>query len=62
VCFYPEADEVLERIGELYAIKAEAKRATPEERSAVLAALRANESKPAIDEIRSWLVTSTPLP
>jgi len=47
--FYPEAGEVLEWIGQLYAIEAEAKRASPEERLAVLAALRAKEAKPVID-------------
>ena len=60
--FYPEAGGVLERIGELYAIDAEAKRASPEERLAVLAALRAKESKPVIDEIRTWLMTQRALP
>ena len=60
--FYPEAGEILERIGQLYAIEAEAKRASPEERLAVLAALRAKESKPVIDEIRTWLMTQRALP
>jgi Transposase IS66 family len=41
---YPEAGEMIGRIGQLYAIEAEAKRASPEER---LAALRAKQSKPA---------------
>jgi hypothetical protein len=56
---YPEASEILDRIGQLYAIEAEAKRASPEER---LAALRAEESKPVIDEIRTWLMTQRALP
>jgi len=60
--FYPEAGEILERIGQLYAIDAEAKRASPEERLAVLAALRTKESKPVIDEIRIWLMTQRALP
>jgi hypothetical protein len=60
--FYPEAGEILERIGQLYAIDAEAKRASPEERLAMLAALRAKESKPVIDEIRRWLMTQRVLP
>ena len=34
---YPEAGEILDRIGHLYAIEAEAKRASPEERLATLA-------------------------
>ena len=42
---YPEAGEILDRIGQLYAIEAEAKRASPEERLAVLAVSRAKESK-----------------
>ncbi len=60
--FYPEAGHVLERIGQLYAIEAEAKRASPEERLATLAALRAKQSKPVIDEIRTWLMTQRALP
>jgi transposase len=60
--FYPGAGEVLERIGQLYAIEAEAKRASPGQRLAVLAALRAKESKPVIDEIRTWLMTQRALP
>jgi transposase len=60
--FYPEAGEILERIGQLYAIDAEAKRASPEERLATLAALRAKQSKPVIDEIRTWLMTQRALP
>jgi transposase len=60
--FYPEAGEILERIGQLYAVDAEAKRASPEERLAVLAALRAEQSKPVLDEIRTWLMTQRALP
>ena len=60
--FYPEAGDVVERIGQLYAIQAEAKRASPEERLARLAALRAKQSKPVIDEIRTWLMTQRALP
>jgi len=59
---YPEAGEILDRIGQLYAIEAEAKRASPEERLATLAALRAKESKPVLDEIRTWLITQRALP
>jgi hypothetical protein len=54
---YPEASEMLDRIGQLYATEAEAKRASPEERLATLAALRAKQSKPVLDEIRTWLMT-----
>ncbi len=43
---------MVDRIGQLYAIEAEAKRASPEERLATLAALRAEQSKPVLDEIR----------
>ncbi len=46
---------MVDRIGQLYAIEAEAKRASPEERLARLAALRAKQSKPVLDEIRTWL-------
>ncbi len=59
---YPEASEILDRIGQLYAIEAEAKRASPEERLARLAALRAKQSKPVVDEIRNWLMTQRALP
>ncbi len=59
---YPEASEILDRIGQLYAIEAEAKRASPEERLATLAALRAEQSKPVLDEIRTWLMTQRALP
>jgi hypothetical protein len=54
---YPEAREVLDRIGQLHAIEAEAKPRSPEERLAGLAALRAKQSKPVLDEIRTWLMT-----
>ncbi len=50
------------RSGQLYAIEAEAKRASAEERLARLAALRAKQSKPVIDEIRRWLMTQRALP
>jgi transposase len=59
---YPEASEILDRIGQLYAIEAEAKRASPEERLATLAALRTKQSKPILDEIRKWLMTQRALP
>jgi transposase len=59
---YSEASEILDRIGQLYAIEAEAKRASPEEHLARLAALRAKQSKPVIDEIRTWLMTQRALP
>jgi hypothetical protein len=60
--FYPEASEILDRIAQLYAIEAEAKRASPEERLAGLAALRAKQSKSVLDEIRTWLMTQRALP
>jgi transposase len=53
---------ILDRIGQLYAMEAEAKRASPEERLATLAALRAKQSKPVLDEIRTWLMTQRALP
>jgi len=59
---YPEASAILDRIGQLYAIEAEAKRASPEERLATLAALRAKQSKRAMDGIRTWLMTQRALP
>ena len=59
---YPEAGEMVDRIGQLYAIDAEAKRESPEERLATVAALRAEQSKPVLDEIRTWLMTQRALP
>ncbi len=53
---------MVDRIGQLYAIETEAKRASPEERLATLAALRAKQSKPVLDEIRTWLMTQRALP
>ena len=41
---YPEAGEMVDRIGQLYAIEAESKRSSPEERLATLAALRAKQA------------------
>jgi len=49
-------------LGGLYAIEAEAKRASPEERLATLAALRAKQPKPVIDEVRTWLMTQRARP
>jgi transposase len=49
-------------MGQLYAIEVEAKRASPGERLATLAGLRAKQSKPALDEIRTWLMTQRTLP
>ena len=59
---YPEAGKMVDRIGQLYAIEAEAKRASPEERLATLAVLRAEQSKLVLDEIRTWLMTQRALP
>jgi len=60
--FYPEAGEILECIGQLYAIDAEAKRASPEERLATLAAVRAKRSKPVVNENGRGLTGSPPRP
>ncbi len=43
-------------------VEAEAKQTSPEERLATLAALRADQSKPVLDEIRTWLMTQRALP
>jgi transposase len=59
---YPETGEILDRIGQLYAIEVEAKRASPEERLVTLAALRAEQSRPILVEIRTWLMTKRALP
>ncbi len=59
---YPEAGAMIDRIAQLYAIETEAKRASPEERLATLAALRAKQSKPVLDEIRTWLMMQRALP
>jgi hypothetical protein len=54
---YPEASEILDRIGQLCAIEAKAKQTSPEEGLATRAALRAKPSKAVLDEIRTWLMT-----
>ena len=53
---------MIDRIAQLYAVEAEAKRASLEERLATLAALRAEQSKPLLDEIRTWMMTQRALP
>ncbi len=53
---------MLDRIRQLYAIEEEAKRTSPEERLAALAALRAKQSKPVLNEIRTLLMSQRALP
>jgi transposase len=55
---YPEAGELITLIGKLYAIEAEAKRAGPGERLRK----RREQSKPVVDEIRTWLMGRQALP
>lgn len=59
---WPQAKEMLDRIGELYAIEAEASTLVGEERRARLALLRRERSRPVVDEIRTWLLSQATLP
>lgn len=59
---YPEVSEVLDLMGELYAIEARAREAPPDQRDARRAELRAEESKPVTDRILTWLRAQKPIP
>ena len=53
----PIAAEALRRIGELYAVEADAHGQSPEQRLAV----RRSRSKPIVEALRAWLETQLPL-
>jgi len=59
---WPEAQEMLELIGKLYAVEREVSELGGDERRARLAALRRERSSPVVDEIRAWLLGRAPLP
>jgi len=59
---WPEAGEMLDRIGRLYAVEAEVGGLEGEERRSRLAELRRERSRPVVDEIRAWLEARAPLP
>ena len=56
--YCPEAGEMVELIGKLYATEAEAKQAGPRERLRQ----RSEQSKPVVDEVRGWLIRRKALP
>jgi len=59
---YPQARELIDKIGELYAIEAKVGGAEPSERLAVLAGLRATESRTLVGDIKTWLLAQAVLP
>ena len=59
---WPQAAEVLELIGKLYAVEAEVAELAGDERRARLGELRRERSKPVVDEIRTWLMNQAALP
>lgn len=59
---WPQATEMLELIGRLYAVEAEVAGLDRDERRARLAELRRERSKPIVDEIKVWLLNQAALP
>ncbi len=59
---YPEAAEMLERIGRLYAIEREIRAVPPAEREAMARERRARDATPVVREIHDWLLTQRALP
>lgn len=59
---YPEAAEVLERIGKLYEIEARGRQAQGSDRVARVGELRSTEAAPVVKDIRDWLLARKALP
>jgi transposase len=59
---YPEATEMLERIGRLYAIEREIREAPLAEREAVARERRSRDAAPVVREIHAWLLAQRTLP
>jgi len=59
---WPQAAEVLELIGKLYAVEAEVAELAGDERRRRLGELRCERSKPVVDEIKTWLMNQAALP
>jgi transposase len=59
---YPQATELIDRIGELYEIEARAAEVEPSERLAVLARVRETESRTVVAGIKAWLMAQAVLP
>jgi len=59
---YPQATELIDKIGDLYAIEAKAGEAAPSERLAVRARLRDTESRAIVADIKKWLLAQVVLP
>jgi transposase len=59
---YPQARELIDKIGDLYAIEAKAGEAAPSERLVVRARLRDTESRAIVADIKKWLLAQVVLP
>jgi len=59
---YPQATELIEQIGALYAIEARAGEVGPDERLAMLTRLRHTESRAVVAGIKTWLTAQAVLP
>jgi transposase len=59
---YPEAAEMLERIGRLYAIEREIRAVPAGEREAVARERRARDATPIVREIHAWILAQRALP
>jgi len=59
---WPQAAEVLELIGKLYAVESAVAELAGDERRRRLGELRCERSKPVIDEIKTWLTSQAALP
>ncbi len=59
---HPQAAEMIEKIRQLYAIEARAKKVDATERLSVVAELRRSESAPIVEDIYRWVTTVHTLP
>jgi transposase len=59
---YPQAKELIDKIGDLYAIEGKAAEAEPSKRLAVRARLRDTESRAVVADIKAWLLAQAVLP
>ena len=59
---YPEVGELLDLMGELYAVEALAREGPPEELVVRRLGLRTEQSKPITDRIETWLRAQRPIP
>jgi transposase len=59
---FPQAAEALDRIGQLYDVEREARKATVDDPTAHLARLRRERSAPLVAELRAWMQAQRVLP